>query len=193
MDYHTTKQKMVSLLFILAFGSSIMHAKLRIDSPEHASHIEHEIKAKLNCDDEIAKEIREILNGIDTSIFAFLDHKHNRDNCRKHADQFNPHLQKLEACKLKAKEKGQTQAEQTLEEIITHLKALIKEVKSAQGKNGKIAAMSLGSSIQPIIKRFISHFPNLELGTDHKIEKAYKKAATLQVYLELLEKRLEVK
>lgn len=193
MDYHSTKQKMVSLLFILAFGYGSMQAKLRIDSPEHAQQIEHEIISKLQCDDEIAKEIREILSEIDKSIFAFLDHKHNKDNCKKHAEQFNKHLKSLEACMHKAQSKNQTQAAQVLKDVIHHLRDLTKEVKNAHGKNGKLAALSLGKNIDPIIKRFISHFPNLELGTDHKIQQAYKKAATLQVYLELLEKRLEVK
>lgn len=195
MNYHTTKQKMVSLLFILAFGSSVVQAstKLRIDNPEHAAQIEREIVCHLHCDQELAKEIREILVGIDESIFAFLDHEHNKDNCAKHANLFVTHLHKLESCKLNAKTKGQTKAVQTLDEIIKHLNALIKEVKSAQGKNGQLAAISLGRTIDPIIKRFIAAFPNLELGTDRKIEKAYKKAASMMVYLELLEKRLKAK
>lgn len=193
MDYHSIKQKMVSLLFILAFGSSVMHADSRL--PVTHADSANVIKAQLSCDDELAKEIRHFLINVDDAIFLYLHYNGNEKNYAAHVKRFQGHLETLKRFIEKCKDNPErAQAAKTLQTMHKNLAELIKHVAKAQGSKGMLAAISLGKDVDPLIKNFKSYFPSLMLTVDDQIKAHYNITnVDAAVLLGHLQKRLELR
>ena len=193
MDYHSIKQKMVSLLFILAFGSSVMHADQKL--PVTHAESTDVIKAQLSCDDELAKEIRHLLVNIDDAIFQYLHYNGNEKKDVTHISRFNHHLTSLKLIiERNEKNPAHTGAVRILKDMQKNLAELMRHVGKAQGSKGMLAAISLGKDIDPLIKNFKSYFPSLTLTVDDRIKAHYHIThVDAAVLLGHLQKRLELK
>lgn len=193
MDYHSMKQKMVSLLFVLAFGCSVMHA----GTPMTVTHADswEVIKTQLDCDETFAKELRHFLMQVDDSIFLYLHYKSPEKNYATHITRFKHNLTTLKHFIEKCKDHPErVQAAKTLDTMHRDLAELIKHLSKAQGTKGMLAAMSLGNNIAPLLKSFASHFPSLTLTVDDQIKRHYNITnVDVKVLLGHIQKRLETK
>jgi len=187
MKYISMKQKIATLLFVLAFGCTVAQAKIRIDDDAQSVMVVNDIKTQLSCDDKLAEEVRLLLHQIDNSIFAFVDYEGNKFNCQWHAGQFSAHLTTLTKLILKAEGAGNKDAAKILKEVLKNLNDLVCHVRLA--KPGS-SAMALGVKVGPVIKNFNTYFPTIEMGIDGRVQTKYKKAVNTAVYLQHLEKRL---
>jgi hypothetical protein len=191
MDYHSTKQKMVSLLFILAFGCSVFNASASMPVT-HADSWEV-IKTQLSCDDDLAKEVRHLLMSIDDAIFQYLHYNGHEKSYATHIGRFNHHLTTLKfIIERHEKQPERANAVKVLKAMHKNLTELIKEVNGAKGSKGMIAAISLGKKIDPLINNFKGIFPSLTLTVDDKIRAHYSiQDVDTKVLLGHLQKRLE--
>lgn len=214
MDYHSTKQKMVSLLFILALGYSVSAMATQEANTCQEVHeadasmqaftgrlaVTHAdswkiVKAQLLCSDDLAKEVRNLLINIDDAIFQYLHYNGSEKKYATHIGKFNSYLHTLKnIVEHHAKHPGCTHAVTILKAMQHNLAELIKHVTKAQGSKGMIAAMGLGKDVDPLIRNFKGYFPSLMLTVDDQIKAHYNiQDVTATVLLGHLQKRLETK
>lgn len=220
MDYHSMKQKMVSLLFILAFGYNAVFAlenscteemncpedralqgKAKTFNPNTRLPINHAdstelIKMQLSCnDEEFAKEMRHFLMNIDDAIFQYLHYNGHEKKYATHIGRFNHHLTTLKFI-IERSERLPERAHALiiLKNMYKNLAELIKHVTKAQGSKGFLAAVNLGKNIEPLLRNFGACFPNIILTVDDQIKRAYNiQDVSAKVLLNHLQKRLELK
>jgi hypothetical protein len=208
MDYHTKKPKMASLLFILAFGSSVMqanncheaHTATAVTAPQQRLAVTHAdswkaIKCQLSCGDELAKEVRHFLINIDEAIFQYLHYNGPEKKYATHIAKFKNHLATLkQIIDHHDRHPGCTHAVHTLKEMQKSLTDLIKHVTKAQGSKGILGAAALGKEVDPLIRNFKSYFPLIMLTVDDQIRAHYNiQDVTATVLLGHIQKRLELK
>jgi len=219
MDYQSTKQKIMSLLFILAFGYTAgamaqpLHEANTFEEVNEASPAQsprplnerlsvthadswHVIKNQLLCNDDLAKEVRHFLMNIDDAIFQYLHYNSHEKKYATHIGRFNHHLATLK-CIIERHHNhpGCANAMHILKQMQKTLADLIKHVTKAQGsKGGLLAAISLGKDVEPLIKNFKNFFPSLMLTVDDQIKLHYKiTKVDAAVLLGHIQKRLELK